>query len=254
MKRIIVNRKEVGKGYQILVNRAHPLNIEAEKERQFAEAGRKGICLEVRAASMLLKLLEDIGAGEGITAVSGYRSFREQRELYESSISSKGREFTEKYVAYPGCSEHQTGYAIDLGKTSGAIDFLCPDFPYEGICQKFRDRAADYGFIERYEKEKEEVTGIGQEPWHFRYVSYPHSRIIRDNNLSLEEYTAEIEKHLFGLNPLVFREKEKSIEISCLDMGEKEEREILVQKEDLCQISGNNRKGVVVTLWKGWKA
>lgn len=57
------------------------------------------------------------------------------------------------------------------------------------ICDEFRKAAPDYGFIQRYAKNKEEITGISHEPWHFRYVGYPHSRIIKDNGFSFEEYT-----------------------------------------------------------------
>ena len=85
-------------------------------------------------------------------------------------MRESGRKFTETYVAVPGHSEHETGLAIDLGLKQDVIDFIRPEFPYEGICQRFRQLAPKYGFIERYPKGKEEVTGIGQEPWHFRYV------------------------------------------------------------------------------------
>ena len=68
------------------------------------------------------------------------------------------------------------------------IDFICPDFPYEGVCQRFRKEVVKYGFIERYPEGKENITKIAPEPWHFRYVGFPHSEIMRDKNLALEEY------------------------------------------------------------------
>lgn len=250
MNSISVGRLEVTKGCLILVNRRHPLPKENESERKLIAVGSSGILLELKAASMLLQLLEAVKAGESITAVSGYRSIQEQEEIYKNSLISDGLSFTEKYVAYPGCSEHQTGLAIDLAESSGEIDFLCPDFPYEGICQKFREKAADYGYIERYEKEKEEVTQIGHEPWHFRFVGYPHSRIMKENNLSLEEYTEEIEKHLFSENPLMFSEKNHSIEIGFLKVGEGEHRDFSIREDSIFQISGNNKSGIVITHWK----
>ena len=81
-------------------------------------------------------------------------------------------------MALPGCSEHQTGLAIDLGKAAGYIDFIRPAFPYDGVCGRFRRLAARYGFIERYQRGKEEVTGISAEPWHFRYVGAPHAQLM----------------------------------------------------------------------------
>ena len=60
---------------------------------------------------------------------SGYRSKAEQLAIFENALRSHGREFTETFVAYPGCSEHQTGLAIDLGENRPDLDFLCPQFP-----------------------------------------------------------------------------------------------------------------------------
>lgn len=81
-------------------------------------------------------------------------------------------------------SEHQTGLAIDLAENKEQIDFICPHFPYTGICGEFRAAAPRFGFIERYVSGKEQITGIGAEPWHFRYVGYPHSVIMAEKNYS----------------------------------------------------------------------
>ena len=91
-------------------------------------------------------------------------------------------------MALPGHSEHQTGLAIDLGLRGPEIDFIRPDFPYEGVCQRFRERAADFGFVERYPAGKEAVIGIAHEPWHFRYVGPSHAREMVHRGLVLEEY------------------------------------------------------------------
>ena len=124
--------------------------------------------------------------------VSGWRSHREQQKIWDDTIAEKGELFTRKYVAVPGCSEHETGLAIDLAENAPEIDFICPEFPRTGICGKFRERAPHYGFIERYPKGKESVTGIGAEPWHFRYVGLPHSLIMTGLGLVLEEYVGLI--------------------------------------------------------------
>ena len=61
-------------------------------------------------------------------------------------------------------------------------------FLYDGICKEFRREMAAYGFVERYPKGKEEITGIGHEPWHFRYVGVPHARFMEERNITLGEY------------------------------------------------------------------
>lgn len=173
--------------YLILVNRQHPTGGEPEDLVSVSPEYPR-IRLRREAQRALNTLLEELGSSGRIVPVSGYRSFQEQTQIYESSLLENGREFTEKYVALPGCSEHQTGLAIDLALKQEVIDFLCPDFPYDGICGAFRRLAPKYGFIERYPKGREAVTGIAHEPWHFRYVGCPHAGIMTAQNMTLEEY------------------------------------------------------------------
>lgn len=250
VKEIAVNRDDVYLGYLVLVNKAYPLKTEEIKEESLSRI-QPEVYLENRAASMLMQLLAELKAKERITAVSGYRSFKEQESLYRDSLRENGQEFTKKYVALPGASEHQTGLAIDLGKTQKNIDFLCPEFPAEGICQEFRQRAALFGFIQRYEKEKGNITRIGHEPWHFRYVGYPHSMIIREDRLSLEEYEEKLESHVYGKYPLIYQKAGQRFEISYLKVTEGDAQKIKLEEDTICQISGNNKEGIIITKWQG---
>ncbi len=178
----------------LLVNADHPIGRKRNLDLIVVDPDFPDILLERKAAEALQCLLRHISAGKEIVPVSGYRSNREQRELYRESLKENGAEFTRKYVALPGCSEHETGLAIDLGIRKEEIDFIRPDFPYEGIAAVFRIAAPDYGFIERYPREKEGVTGISHEPWHFRYVGCPHARLITARRLALEEYVEELKQ------------------------------------------------------------
>ena len=134
--------------------------------------------------------MERLDGWRFIVPVSGWRSWEEQQTIYTQSLRENGPVFTAKFVAMPGHSEHQTGLAIDLGLLQPEIDFIRPAFPYEGICQKFRELAPAYGFLERYPEGKEHITGIAHEPWHFRYVGTPYSEEIARTGLTLEEYLA----------------------------------------------------------------
>ena len=187
---IDLQAESIYRGSLILVNREYGYRERAEDLAvQLSAAGREmtvRTLLQRRAALLLDSLMEVIGGWREIVPVSGWRSYREQKAIWEESLAESGREFTEKYVALPGHSEHQTGLAIDLGKRQEEIDFIRPDFPYTGICQSFRKKAAEYGFIERYPAGKEEITGIGHEPWHFRYVGIPHARIMQEKEIRLE--------------------------------------------------------------------
>ncbi len=172
----------------ILVNLQHGIPAGMEQDLIPAHKDYPEILLEREAAVALSRLMEELDGWKYIVPVSGWRSMEEQQTIYDDSLRDNGLEFTKKFVALPGHSEHQTGLAIDLGLRQKEIDFIRPAFPYEGICQTFRELASAYGFIERYPAGKEAITGIAHEPWHFRYVGTPHAETITKAGLTLEEY------------------------------------------------------------------
>lgn len=169
----------------ILVNRENPYR---DTGNTLVPVGESRVLLSSRCAEPLIQLMDEIGAWGHIELVSGWRSQKEQERIYSDSLSENGAEFTAKYVALPGHSEHQTGLAVDLALKQPDIDALRPYFPYTGICGAFRERAPLYGFIERYPQDKEVITGIAHEPWHFRYVGTPHAVEITRLGVTLEEY------------------------------------------------------------------
>ena len=242
-----LNKEDIFKGPLILVNRSLPLKSSKSLLIPLSNEGK--ILLERQASVLLSKLIDEIDAKDYIVPVSGYRSRDEQEELYESSMKENGREFTEKYVAYPDCSEHQTGLAVDLGRAAENIDFICPDFPDEGVCKKFKKRAAAYGFIERYQEEKEEITGIGFEPWHFRYIGYPHSEILNRKGMCLEEYIEYLKQFPASGTHLNFNKDGRNIEIFYVK-HEMKVTYLNLPETALCQVSGNNIDGFIVTLWR----
>jgi len=174
----------------ILVNSQHAYSPDTQQDLIPVHENYPNILLEREAVHALSRIMEQLDGWRFIVPVSGWRSMEEQQTIYDESLRDHGLEFTKKFVAMPGHSEHQTGLAIDLGLLQPEIDFIHPAFPYEGICQKFRELAPAYGFVERYPKGKEHITGIAHEPWHFRYVNTPHSEIMTFKRLTLEEYLA----------------------------------------------------------------
>ena len=173
----------------VLVNAGNPLRYSVkEEELVCVSEDYPDVRMARPAAEALKALLRDIRSGSDIVPVSGWRSRQEQRKIWRETAGERGEAFARKFVALPGCSEHETGLAIDLAENTEEIDFICPSFPYTGICGEFRKKAPYYGFIERYPKGKEPVTGIGAEPWHFRYVGLPHSVIMTEQKIVLEEY------------------------------------------------------------------
>lgn len=249
MKTINLTKENIYSGNLLLVNAEHPLNDKAANTLIPADIRYPDILIRREAANVLNHIFQKINAGNSIVPVSGYRSCEEQADIYNTSLRDNGKTFTQKYVALPDHSEHQTGLAIDLGFNQDEIDFICPDFPYHGICNEFRENAPDYGMIERYSKEKEKITGISHEPWHFRYVGFPHSKIMHQKGISLEEYT-EFIKDYDENNRYLFKQSSRfDIEIFYVPAND-DKTMITIPKDCVYQVSGNNVDGFVVTLWK----
>lgn len=131
--------------------------------------------------------------GINIKLDSAYRSVQSQQELWDEwvNVPEKGLAYVKKYVAVPGYSEHHTGLAIDICLEKDGELVYDNDKMFADIetFLKIHAKLADYGFILRYLKGKEETTGYTYEPWHIRYVgSKKIAKEIMENNLTLEEY------------------------------------------------------------------
>lgn len=239
MQNIKLTSEKIRIGCLTLINPKYPLKNEPD-ELEKVSAVFPDILLTPEANRALRSVLEKIGAGNGIVPVSGYRSFEEQAEIYNSSLNENGVEYTKSFVALPGASEHQSGLAIDLALNEGEIDFICPRFPRYGICERFRETAPDCGFIERYKSEKRAITKIAGEEWHFRYVGQPHSNIITEKDLCLEEYIEYLKQFTYPRNPLKWG-KYRVFYIPS-DCGE-----IQTDCIDKYTVSGNNVDGFVLT-------
>lgn len=233
------------KGSLILVNRNHPLQGELIPDLVPLTGGWPDQHLDRTAARMLAAAIQAVhGAGQ-ILPVSGWRSQAEQQAIWDDTLQREGADFTARYVARPGCSEHQTGLAVDLALSADTIDFIRPAFPYDGVCGAFRQVAARYGFIERYTEEKQDKTGIAAEPWHFRYVGVPHARILTDAGLCLEEYPA-----FLRAAPRVVRlENGCRVQVHYLPWNG---TETTCPAPGACwQLSGTNEGGFILTVWEG---
>lgn len=249
MKLLTLSPEQVCEGSLILVNRKHAFR-KANPEPLVPVGGRPDVLLCRQAADALESLMAEICGWQGIVPVSGWRSLEEQQKIWDDTLKERGLVFTQKYVAVPGHSEHQTGFAIDLGLNKGNIDFICPDFPDAGICQKFRERAADYGFVERYPAAKEQITGIAHEPWHFRYVGVPHAKIMRGENLTLEEYLTFVKQFRHGYRSYDVCVGGTDVHVSYCPVSGESDTQLAVGNRLFCSVSGNNCDGFVVTEWR----
>lgn len=160
--------------------------------------------VDERIYEPLINMLEAMKA-EGLSPVvcSGYRTLDKQEKLFNRKVSAyvkKGRSKEESYalarqtLSIPGSGEHCLGLAVDFYTRS--YHQLERAFEKTPEGKWLREHAQDYGFTLRYDEGKEEITGIGYEPWHFRYVGIDVARYLKEHNLSLEEFY--IEESLYG--------------------------------------------------------
>ncbi len=141
-----------------------------------------------KEAAEALERLFDLAKKEGIqlNAVSGFRSYDYQKNLYANNVKRKGQEHTDRFSAKPGHSEHQTGLTMDVSSKS-ANNELELTFANTKEGKWLKENAHRAGFIIRYPKGKESITGYAYEPWHIRYVGDIAESIYK-KKLTLEEY------------------------------------------------------------------
>jgi len=140
------------------------------------------------AAAALEQLFEGAKKdGISLAGVSAYRSNATQRSLFNSYVQRDGEEKARKYSAYPGQSEHETGLAIDVSGSDGKCAAQdCFGGTKEAVW--LEKHVAEYGFIIRYPKGKDAITGYQYEPWHLRYVGVQWAKEMYAKGETLEEY------------------------------------------------------------------
>lgn len=154
------------------------------------------IQVDERITSDLADML-DAARRDGVDLVicSAYRSFERQTTLFENKIRKfmkSGMSYMDAYalasysVTVPGTSEHQLGLALDI-ITSSHMQ-LNESFENTKAAKWLKEHGPEFGFILRYPKGKEHITGIIYEPWHYRYVGKEHAKAITESGLCLEEY------------------------------------------------------------------
>lgn len=117
---------------------------------------------------------------------SSYRPYTEQKEIYDQYLSWYGQEKTDALAAHPGSSEHQTGLAIDVFSPG----YNSKNFEESEAFKWLTDNAYKYGYILRYPKDKEYLTGYDYESWHYRYVGKEVAEYIQKNHITFDEYYA----------------------------------------------------------------
>lgn len=153
---------------------------------------------DARAVDELKDMMNDMKkAGiNNIWVQSAYRSMEKQKELYDNSVKKylkqgktqeEAERLTDEYINKPGSSDHNLGLAIDFNYVDNKFEDL------KGF-KWLKENAEDYGFVLRYPKDKEDITKISYESWHWRYVGKEHAKEMNELNMCLEEYVEYLQE------------------------------------------------------------
>lgn len=186
------NQKETdtSKNELMLVNRIYGLSEDfvpsdlVDVPTQFAYSGKK------LSESVLNKVIELINAAKEVNYTfvisDGYRSYAEQKDIYDAYSDYYGISETDTFVARPGHSEYQTGMTFDLKPYNKVIDDVSTNEEYLWL----KDNAHKFGFIFRFNKEHEALTGFPSASWRLRYVGEDAATVIYNEGICFEEYYA----------------------------------------------------------------
>lgn len=173
--------------YTMLVNKHHKLDknfIPKDLKTVSTDyAKEKGIKANITAISQAKKMINDAKKEDkNIIINSAYRSYQDQEDIVNTYKELYGDSYIEKYVLLPGYSEHQTGLGIDFGSTDTKIFIQSDEYKW------MEDNCYKYGFIHRFKSNYEDITGVKNEAWHYRYVGKKAAKYIYENDITLEEY------------------------------------------------------------------
>jgi len=172
----------------VLANKYNKLDSSFEPKnltmisKKYSKNGSKQYLSKVAQLAFEQMCEDALKEGKYILANSAYRSYNDQEDVYNTYLNLYGQTYVNNYVATPGYSEHQTGLALDVAARDYSIFESSPEFVW------MRENAYKYGFILRYPKEKQDITGYKYEAWHFRYVGKDVANYIQENNITYEEY------------------------------------------------------------------
>ena len=177
---------------------------------------------------------------DAVMAISGHRTYDFQQYLLDKEIALVGAEEAAKWVAQPGASEHHSGLAIDFGVLYDSGEYY--EYDGSGVFPWINENCHKYGFIVRYNPDKQHITGIAHEPWHFRYLGVPHATKVTELGLCLEEYIDYLRDYSYD-KPLTIETDSGEVYKTYFCKG----LNVYTPKNVDYEISGNNIDGFIIT-------
>lgn len=185
-----ISKTDTSKKEQMLVNKYHQLGEDFIPEN-IVKISTKYAYANNEIKKEVLDAYIDMwnhAKKDGITLIitSGYRSYQSQEKVYQNYVRSRGEKYADTYAARPGFSEHQTGLALDIFGYGTTKETFENSDAYTWL----KNNAYKYGFILRYPKEKESLTGYNYESWHYRYLGKKQATQVFNEGITYDEYYA----------------------------------------------------------------
>lgn len=250
-------KSDIYKGNLILVNGNYEYDFDANSDiidlvsMNEEHHSSFSIYQELEVGSIMMNALnsmfDDFYSATGnnsVRVISAYRSYEYQQSLYDNKVEEVGQEVADTWAALPGFSEHHTGLAVDIGIADGDG---AETFTTEGAYGWVAENCYKYGLVNRYDESKQELTGIMDEPWHYRYVGIPHSYIMYNKNLCLEEYIESLKYYSYKGDHLSVTVDDGTV-YEIYYINSKFRYSAPVPKNYEYDISGNNVDGYIVTV------
>lgn len=176
--------------YLVLVNKFYtlPENYDVGTIKTFSATYAFGTVSAEETCYNAFIAMANAARKDGITLVltSGYRTYQEQKNIYDDMVNQKGEQYALDFAAKPGTSEHETGLALDIFTYGGVMETFHTTETYAWL----HANAYKYGFIERYEEGKKYLTGYDPESWHYRYVGVDTATKVKEEGITYDEYYA----------------------------------------------------------------
>ena len=247
---ISLDYSDISRGSLVLVNYAHSFDVPAEYNfvsiagamTQSYRVVNDQLALCGTAIGPLNDMMDAFYAETGlrdVTIRSAFRGYESQQAALDNWIATVGQDEALRFAALPGHSEHHTGLAVDFGIYD---DGNIRQFTGTGAHAWFRYNAHRFGFILRYTEEFSPITGVADEPWHFRYVGLPHSYFIFGRGWALEEYIA----YIMNLGP--GQTLRGYYNGAAYEVFFSRDTEIAIPIDAEYTISGSNIDGFIVTI------
>lgn len=178
---------DISKNELVLVNKYYKLSEDYEPDvelvsSQYAYSGKYASKTIIESLQNLIDAAKEDNLKLVVSA--GYRSYKEQEDIYNSYKINNGIREADEFVSRPGHSDYQTGLAVDIEPYAKYIENVNESEEYQWLINNMHR----FGFIQRFPEGKESITGFKYSAWHLRYVGVEAATFIHDNNITLEEY------------------------------------------------------------------